>query len=60
MFVKTNSSFQYRRYKDILNFDIHHINKNLKIKNKLIDKETSYKFLKKVKKINQYYSNFKK
>ncbi len=46
--------------KKILQFSIHHINKNLKINNNLINKEISQKFLKKIKKINEYYSNFKK
>ena len=46
--------------KKILQFSIHHINKILKINNNLINKEISQKFLKKIKKINEYYSNFKK
>ena len=52
--------FNIEDAKDILDFSIHHINKNLKINNKLIEKETSHKLLKKVEKINHYYSNFKK
>ena len=50
--------FKYDDAKYILNFNIKHINKNLEINNQLFDKKISNKLLKKVKKINRYYSDF--
>ena len=60
MYKKEFNLFNIDEVKKILQFSIYHINKNLKINNKLIDKETSHKLLKKVIKINNYFSIFKK
>ena len=60
MYKKEFNLFNIDEVKKILQFYIYHINKNLKINNKLIDKETSHKLLKKVIKINNYFSIFKK
>ena len=60
VYKKQVNLFNIDEAKKILQFSIHHINKNLKINNKLFVKETSLKLLKKVKKINEYYSNYKK